>query len=60
MLSDCEGCKRRREALIAAGKRMAEWFKHPVGPPPVDMTPRPQLPQTNRPALDKDKMDTGG
>lgn len=46
-LKDCEDCRRRREALIAAGKRMAEWIKHPIGPQPDLLNQKP-IPTANR------------
>lgn len=47
---DCEDCRRRREAFIAAGKRMAEWLKHPIGPRPDVLNPTKQNPTTRLPA----------
>lgn len=35
MIGDCEGCARRREAIVEFGRKMAQWIKRPVGPPPV-------------------------
>lgn len=40
---ECEGCARRRAALFAMSKRMAEWVKRPVGPAPLDLSQRPQV-----------------
>jgi hypothetical protein len=40
----CEGCKERREAFMAAAKKMTAWLRNPVGPPPINLSQRPQLP----------------
>lgn len=44
MFGDCAGCRKRRETMLATGRKMAEWLKHPFGPPPLDITQAPQLP----------------
>ncbi len=44
---DCDGCARRREAIIAFGKRMADWVKRPATPPPEieSVVPQPTTAQ---------------
>lgn len=41
----CEECERRRKAIMAAAKRVAEWVRHPIGAPPTTLAPPPQLPE---------------
>lgn len=53
-MSDCEGCRKRREAIIAAGLAMASWLKNPIGRPPLDLSQRPQTDP------DQTKTETGG
>jgi hypothetical protein len=33
-MSPCPECEERRKKIIAAMQKLAEWVKHPVGPPP--------------------------
>lgn len=39
MRSDCKGCAERREAIRAAGRKMADWFK-PGGASPMPLSPK--------------------
>lgn len=48
-MTECEDCKRRREALVAAAKKMAEWIKHPIGRPPLDIKQTPDQTKTELP-----------
>lgn len=58
-VTDCEGCRKRREALVAAGYKVVDWLKHPVGPaPPMPINPTPtpipnRLPDAAPPSQEK-------
>lgn len=38
-MADCEGCKERREKIVAAANAMIEWLKNPRGTPPLGPAP---------------------
>lgn len=52
---NCEECRKRREALMARMKKMADWVVNPKGQPPMKIKN-----ETTAPVIEKTKKEQGG